>query len=388
MPKHPNLATPRPTSSSRDCGTFRLPTTAASASCCSSTPATTPPSARAVLLLPRQRRGVRRARGHGGGHLVAEPRVARGLHAKHGLNVPLLADKGSKVAKLYGAHAPVVGTKRAVIIVDEDGVVGTATTTCSGSTSRPSATCARRSSRCRRPVRDRDAHHPGALQRAARVGQRRLHLRAVAELVGAEEVEVSLRAPPPLERPLHVSRRRARRAPRRRHARGRGRPAELLLDVPDAVPATRWRPPRRRAASAGRRTTRSPPASSAARTASPATACGSSPASSRAPGSSAPPGHPDESVDDGTATCGRSSCGPRSTAPRARRSRTSARAADGARPPDRAARLPAARGRAAHAPVLGAREDGRKRRSAAALYDSDGISLCASRALWIELRAE
>jgi peroxiredoxin Q/BCP len=43
--------------------------------------------------------------------------------AEHGLNVPLLADEGGKVAKAYGAHAPVVGTKRAAIIVDEQGVV-------------------------------------------------------------------------------------------------------------------------------------------------------------------------------------------------------------------------------------------------------------------------
>jgi peroxiredoxin Q/BCP len=46
-----------------------------------------------------------------------------GFIAKHGLNVPLLADEGGEVAKQYDAHAPVVGTKRAVIIVDEDGVV-------------------------------------------------------------------------------------------------------------------------------------------------------------------------------------------------------------------------------------------------------------------------
>jgi thioredoxin-dependent peroxiredoxin len=39
------------------------------------------------------------------------------------LNVPLLADESGDVAKSYGAHAPVVGTKRAVIIVDEEGVV-------------------------------------------------------------------------------------------------------------------------------------------------------------------------------------------------------------------------------------------------------------------------
>ena len=43
--------------------------------------------------------------------------------AEHGLNVPLLADAGGKVAKAYGAHAPVVGTKRAAIVVDEEGVV-------------------------------------------------------------------------------------------------------------------------------------------------------------------------------------------------------------------------------------------------------------------------
>ena len=43
--------------------------------------------------------------------------------AEHGLNVPLLADEGSQVAKAYGAHAPVIGTKRAAIIVDEEGIV-------------------------------------------------------------------------------------------------------------------------------------------------------------------------------------------------------------------------------------------------------------------------
>jgi thioredoxin-dependent peroxiredoxin len=43
--------------------------------------------------------------------------------AKHGLNVPLLADVDCEVAKAYGAHAPVIGTRRSVVIVDEDGVV-------------------------------------------------------------------------------------------------------------------------------------------------------------------------------------------------------------------------------------------------------------------------
>ena len=43
--------------------------------------------------------------------------------AKHGLNVPLLADVDCRVAKAYGAHAPVIGVRRAVVIVDEEGVV-------------------------------------------------------------------------------------------------------------------------------------------------------------------------------------------------------------------------------------------------------------------------
>jgi peroxiredoxin Q/BCP len=43
--------------------------------------------------------------------------------AKHGLNVPLLADEDGSVAKSYGAWRPVVGTKRAVFAVDEQGVI-------------------------------------------------------------------------------------------------------------------------------------------------------------------------------------------------------------------------------------------------------------------------
>src|SRR5690242_7580205 len=41
----------------------------------------------------------------------------------HGLTVPLLADVDKKVAKAYGVSIPVVGTRRAVFVVDEDGVV-------------------------------------------------------------------------------------------------------------------------------------------------------------------------------------------------------------------------------------------------------------------------
>ena len=40
-----------------------------------------------------------------------------------GIPVALLADPDKKVAKAYGASAPVVGTRRAVVIVDEEGRV-------------------------------------------------------------------------------------------------------------------------------------------------------------------------------------------------------------------------------------------------------------------------
>jgi thioredoxin-dependent peroxiredoxin len=44
--------------------------------------------------------------------------------SKHGLNVPLLADEDKQVAKSYSAYAPRLGqTKRAVIVIDEQGVV-------------------------------------------------------------------------------------------------------------------------------------------------------------------------------------------------------------------------------------------------------------------------
>jgi thioredoxin-dependent peroxiredoxin len=43
--------------------------------------------------------------------------------AKHSLNVPLLADVDKHVAKTYSAFSPRLGTKRAVIVIDEQGVV-------------------------------------------------------------------------------------------------------------------------------------------------------------------------------------------------------------------------------------------------------------------------
>jgi len=47
----------------------------------------------------------------------------RDFAARHGLNVPLLADEDGAVAKAYGAHSALTGTKRAVVIVDERGIV-------------------------------------------------------------------------------------------------------------------------------------------------------------------------------------------------------------------------------------------------------------------------
>jgi peroxiredoxin Q/BCP len=43
--------------------------------------------------------------------------------AKHNLTVPLLADVDKRVAGLFSADAGRLGTKRAVIVIDEDGVV-------------------------------------------------------------------------------------------------------------------------------------------------------------------------------------------------------------------------------------------------------------------------
>ncbi len=43
--------------------------------------------------------------------------------AKHSLNVPLLADVDKDVARKYDAFSPRLGVKRAVIVIDEQGVV-------------------------------------------------------------------------------------------------------------------------------------------------------------------------------------------------------------------------------------------------------------------------
>jgi thioredoxin-dependent peroxiredoxin len=46
-----------------------------------------------------------------------------GFIAKNNLNVPLLADTDKQVAKSYSAYSSRLGTKRAAIVIDEQGIV-------------------------------------------------------------------------------------------------------------------------------------------------------------------------------------------------------------------------------------------------------------------------
>ena len=52
-----------------------------------------------------------------------DPVSHEGFIAKHGLNVPLLSDVDRKVAISYSAFSPRLGIKRAVIVIDEQGIV-------------------------------------------------------------------------------------------------------------------------------------------------------------------------------------------------------------------------------------------------------------------------
>ncbi|MEX1142069.1 MAG: peroxiredoxin [Thermoleophilaceae bacterium] len=47
----------------------------------------------------------------------------RAFAGKHGLTLPLLADRDQAVARAYGAWSRLRGTRRAVVIVDERGIV-------------------------------------------------------------------------------------------------------------------------------------------------------------------------------------------------------------------------------------------------------------------------
>jgi hypothetical protein len=212
----------------------------------------------------------------------------------------------------------------------------------------------------------------------------------VAGLVGAEEVSVSLRRPPPIDRPLEVVRD-GERVELRDGADlvADGEPAELLLDVPDAI---------------------TPDQAAAASEAGREHWCAHHPfptcftcGPDRAPGDGLRlfPGEvnggplyatawtPDDSVDDGTGHVRPECVWAALDCP------TSAPVANFDTGPAMVlARLTARLG----CPVLvGERHaivawpleiDGRKHHAACALFDSTGRLLCASQALWIELRQE
>jgi hypothetical protein len=209
----------------------------------------------------------------------------------------------------------------------------------------------------------------------------------VAELVGADVVSVSLRLPPPLERPLEVVRDNGRVELRDGDSLvAEGEPDELLLDVPDPV-----EPQRAAAASeAGRDHW------SAVHPFPGCVVCG--PARDPGDGMCIFPGElddgvfaaewtPDESLSDGEGRVRPEFVWAALDCP------TSAPVANfGEGPPMVLARLTARLGCSvavgeSHALVSWPLEvDGRKHHAACALFDSSGLLLCASRALWIELR--
>jgi hypothetical protein len=211
----------------------------------------------------------------------------------------------------------------------------------------------------------------------------------VAQLVGAEEVEVSLRAPPPLERPLEVVREGDRVELRDGDALvAEGGPTELLFDVPDPVP-------RDSVASAEQRGRRRWATDHPFPT---CVVCGPE----RAPGDGLRIFPADVSGQDilfGACWTPREEDGDEDGWVRpelvwaALDCPTSAPVANFSEgPPVVLASLAARIGCPVRVgephTILSWRVevDGRKRRAAAALYDSAGSPICASRALWIQLR--
>ena len=209
----------------------------------------------------------------------------------------------------------------------------------------------------------------------------------VAQLVGADVAEVSLRSPPPLDKPLEVSRDGDRVTVTDGDALvAEGKPSELLLDVPDAVPA---------AEVAGAQE-RGPERWSAGHPFPTCVVCGPGREDGLKIFPAALPGRdglfgatwtPDESLDGGDGLVRPELVWAALDCP------TSAPVGNwNAGPAIVLASLTARLG----CPVqvgephtilswtLG--QDGRKKWGAAALYDSSGTFTCASRALWIELR--
>ena len=209
----------------------------------------------------------------------------------------------------------------------------------------------------------------------------------VAQLVGAEEVQVSLRNPPPLERPLEVVHEGERVELRDGETLvAEGRPTELLMDVPAPLP----RDEVAEAEQAGREvwTAKHPFPT--------CVVCG--PDRDRGDGMRIFPAElPGRDGLHGACWTPTDADGDGWVRPElvwaALDCPTSAPVANfGDGPPMVLAALAARLGcpvRVGEPHTIlswGLEVDGRKRRAAAALYDSDGILTCASRALWIELR--
>src|ERR687889_2689704 len=112
-------------------------------------------------------------------------------------------------------------------------------TTSSASTSRRWTPSARRSSRCPGPTPDpvpETVTIPGRFNGPPASANGGYTCGLVAGLVGTEEVSVSLRLPPPVETPLRVVRDGDGVELRDDDALvAEGAPAQLLLDVPDAI---------------------------------------------------------------------------------------------------------------------------------------------------------
>jgi len=209
----------------------------------------------------------------------------------------------------------------------------------------------------------------------------------VAELVAAEVSEVSLRSPPPLDTPLEVVRDGARvRVVQGDTLVAEGAPSELLVDMPDPVPLGEVEA----AQEAGRGLWAKGHPFPTCVVCGPARPDGFGIVPAALPGRSGlfgAPWTPSEASDDGQGLVRSELVWAALDCP------TSAPVANfGEGPAMVLASLTARLGCPLRVGephtilswALG--EDGRKHWSAAALYDSDGILTCASRALWIELR--
>jgi hypothetical protein len=209
----------------------------------------------------------------------------------------------------------------------------------------------------------------------------------VAELVDAEVSEVSLRSPPPLETPLEVVRDGVRvRVVDGETLVAEGAPSDLLVDMPDAVPASEVDA----AQEAGRERWADGHPFPTCVVCGPARPDGFGIVPSALPGRDGLFGAawtPGEASDDGQGLVRSELVWAALDCP------TSAPVANFGNGPamvlaSLTARLgcPLRVGEPHTILSWALGEDGRKHWSAAALYDSNGILTCASRALWIELR--